>query len=505
MALEIKLNQKLSQSLVMTPQLQQAIKLLQLGRMEYLEMIEKELLENPLLEDVREGSGQENSSPGETSVSEVEERSSGTDENLTEIFAAGEYSEASPATSGDRGDENFTLSNGDWSFEGDGSTNYANRTQATRVFEDDEERPSLEATLTKPEGLANHLLWQLRVSDLSAEDREVAAQIIGNIDRNGYLSCSVEELVELTGNPTETVERVLKIIQLLDPIGIGARDLRECLLIQLEQQGLRENLAYTVVDKHLQKVELRRYDLIAKEESADIEDVYSAIRVIQKLEPRPGRPFVDEAPIYITPDIYVKKVGNDYVINLNEIGMPRLRLNSRYRELLGANGGKDVPDKEYLQDCMRSAAWLIKSIHQRQRTIYRVTESIMKFQRDFLEKGVSELKPLVLRDVAQDVGMHESTVSRVTTNKYVHTSQGVFELKFFFSSGLKSGQGEVSSESVKQKILDVINAEDPRHPMSDQTIVDQLRADGIDIARRTVAKYREALNILSSSRRKKVF
>ena len=236
-----------------------------------------------------------------------------------------------------------------------------------------------------------------------------------------------------------------------------------------------------------------------------LEEVYEAVKHIQTLEPRPGRPFVVEDAIYITPDIYVRRVGDDYMISLNDSGMPRLRLNAQYQELVSKANGSEKGDKDYLQDCIRSASWLIKSVHQRQQTIYRVTESIMKFQREFLEKGVSVLKPLVLKDVADDVGMHESTVSRVTTNKYVHTPQGVFELKFFFTSGLKSGSGEVSSESVKERIKALIAAEDQKKPLSDQTIVNTLRGEGVDIARRTVAKYREMLGILSSSRRKKVF
>ena len=299
---------------------------------------------------------------------------------------------------------------------------------------------------------------------------------------------------------------MLKIIQTLDPAGVGARDLRECLLIQLDQLGLSDSLSARIVEKHLEKLEVRRYDQIARDENVDVESVYEALRQIQKLEPRPGRPFVDEAPVYITPDIYVRKIENEWVISLNEAGMPKLRLSPRYRDLLrNGNGGGDLKGKEYLQDKVRSAAWLIRSVHQRQQTIYRVAESIMRFQREFLESGVSGLKPLVLRDVADDVKMHESTISRVTTNKYIHTPHGVFELKFFFSSGLRTGDGEISSESVKEQIREMVSAEDPAQPLSDQAIVEKLKANGIEIARRTVAKYREMMGVLSSSRRKKVF
>ncbi len=492
MALEIKLSQKLSQSLVMTPQLQQAIKLLQLGRLEYVEMIEKELLENPVLEDVREllegaeggaaqvmeGSVSTNSSPNPESA-EIPSQQPGELNSNNETSLLGGYS--------------------------DDFDNYSDMSGSVRRTNNDEERPPLEATVSRPEGLATHVCWQLRTSDLQECDHEIAMHIIGNVDRNGYLSASLEELAESCGRDLCEVERVLRVIQTLDPPGIGARDLRECLLIQLEQLGLGDSLAARIVSKHLDKLETRRYDLIAREEKIELGDIYDAIREIQKLEPRPGRPFIDESPIYITPDIYVRKVGDDYVTTLNEAGMPKLRLSPRYRELLSGSKGQENAYKEYLQDRVRSAAWLIKSVHQRQQTIFKVTESIMRFQREFLEHGVAAMKPLVLREIAEEVGMHESTVSRVTTNKYVHTPQGVYELKFFFSSGLKSGAGEVSSESVKDRIKSLVSAEDERRPLSDQQLVNILRAEGIDIARRTVAKYREMLNILSSSRRKKVF
>ncbi|HQH27997.1 MAG TPA: RNA polymerase factor sigma-54, partial [Oligoflexia bacterium] len=355
------------------------------------------------------------------------------------------------------------------------------------------------------EGLTSHLLWQLRTGDLSEADKDIAAHIIGNLDRNGYLCSSVDEIAHSCVQPLEDVDRVLAMVQTLDPPGIAARDLRECLLIQLDQLGFVGTLAWRIVAEHLGDLEVRRYDSIARKEHVPVEDVYEAVKEIQKLEPRPGRPFVDEAPIYITPDVYVRKIDSDYVITLNETGIPKLRLSAHYRELLSGAGDNSLVDKEYLQDRLRCASWLIRSIHQRQQTIYRVTESIMKFQREFLELGVSALKPLVLRDIAADVGMHESTVSRVTTNKYVHTPQGVFELKFFFSSGVRGAEGEVSSESVKERIRELISKENPLKPLSDQAIVKLLRDEGVDIARRTVAKYREMMGILSSSRRKKIF
>lgn len=494
MSLEIKLNQKLSQSLVMTPQLQQAIKLLQLGRLEYLEVLEKELLENPVLEDAKDEGDDHSESDSDSDSSSSSDESKEIPDELQSLSVSG--------------DEPMLDPNIDWSNYMESNTESWQVNYGARAVDTDEERPSIEATVSKQEGLSSHLLWQLRTLELDEREQDIAVQIIGNLDRNGYLECSMEELCALCGAEPQLVEEVLSVVQSLDPAGVGARDLRECLLIQLDQRGMEGSLVWHVVDCHLAEIESRKFDNIAKALSVSVEEVYDAIRCIQTLEPRPGRPFVDESPIYITPDIYVRKIGDEYVISLNESGMPKLRVNTKYRDLLMKGSGdsaSDGPNKEYLQDRLRSAAWLIKSIHQRQQTIYRVTESIFKFQREFLEQGVSGLRPLVLRDVAEDVGMHESTVSRVTTNKYVHTPRGVFELKYFFSSGLRSGVGEVSSESVKERIKALIAAEDPKKPLSDQAIVGILKGEGVSIARRTVAKYREMMNILSSSRRKKVF
>lgn len=445
----------------MTPQLQQAIKLLQLSRQDYLEAIERELEENPLLE----------SEPAEVEPDQDRkppEPKPATGEDLYESL-----------------DSRYPNKRGDF----------------------DGERGNLEANISVQEGLVEHLLWQLKVSDVSAADRAIAAHIAGNLDVNGYLCATVQEIAAETGATTEDVERVLNEVQSLDPPGIAARDLRECLLIQLDQLGLSNSLAAKLVSDHLADLEHRRYESLAKQLKKGLPEINEALKVIKQLEPRPGRPYVDEAPVYITPDVYVKKVGNEFVVTLNEYGLPRLRLNSDYTDLVtSSNGAAPEPSaKEFINEKLRSANWLIKSIEQRKQTIFKVAESIVKFQREFFEVGISGLKPLVLKDVAEDVGMHESTISRVTSNKYLHTEQGVYELKFFFSSGLKSSEGDVSSESVKSKIKELITAEPPKSPLSDQDIAVKLKSDGIDIARRTVAKYREMMGIPSSSRRKNVF
>lgn len=506
MALEIKLSQKLSQSLVMTPQLQQAIKLLQLGRLEYLEVVEKELLENPILEDARDEGVYDSHLAGKEISDGLSPSGDSSQSSAEANFEGAPSSQESSADS--LNNVSFQDTPG-WVERSDFSSDFSQGSRLSRgnVSADDlDERPSLEAIMSRPEGLATHLLWQLKTAAaLSPEDEHIAVQIIGNLDRDGYLQISIEELSSFGGCTVADGERVLALIHSLDPAGVGGRNLRECLLIQLNQQGLEDSLPAKIVANFLHQLELRRYEVIARETNVSVEQVYEAVKRIQKLEPRPGRQFYVEPPVYITPDIYVRKVGDDYIISLNDVGIPKLRMSSRYRELLSSGRASQLPDFQYLQEAMRSAAWLIKSIEQRQQTIYRVTESIMKFQRGFLEHGVCALKPLVLRDVAEDVQMHESTISRVTTNKYVHTPQGVFELKFFFTSGLHSENGEVSSQSVKEKIRALIAAEDSRKPFSDQLIVERLRAEGIDIARRTVAKYREMMSILSSSRRKRHF
>ena len=482
MALEIKLNQKLTQSLVMTPQLRQAIKMLQMGREDCVAAIEKEMLENPVLENA---GTMEDSFSSLPSVKAAAEQSTG--ENDRSEVAEANWEKNRSNDYQDLPQESLA-----YSIRGRGNNSGG-------------ELPGVDAVVSSPEGLSSHLLWQLRVSDLASDDYEIAAHIIGNLDGNGYLSCPLEEIAQTCHCDADTAENVLSMLQSLDPPGVGARDLKECLLIQLERLGLAGELVGRLVGLHLDKLEKGRLDEIAKIEGVSIDDVRVAVGVIRSLEPRPGRPFADEAPIYVTPDVYVRKLDGEWIITLNDAGMPKLRISSAYSHMLATSGKGAGNEKAYLKDKIRSATWLMKSIQQRRRTIYLVTESIVKFQREFLEKGIGFLRPLVLREVAEDVGLHESTVSRVTSNKYVHTPQGVFELKYFFSAGLQSDDGMVSAESVKGKIKTLIDSEDETKPLSDQEIVKHLKAEGITIARRTVAKYRESLNILSSSKRRKRF
>ena len=473
MAMDLKLSQKLTQTLAMTPQLRQAIELLQLGRQDYLEVIEQELLKNPLLEKV--GDSEPQSADSKATNGEAQTSSEAKeDPNLQKPLR----------------DEDFYEDNS--SFAKTRKSNF-----------DSDELPSLEATLTYPEDLSTHLLAQLRTHDLSQGELEIASNVIGNVDSNGYLATTTSELAQACNCPEEEVLEVLWVVQSLDPAGIAARDLRECLLIQISQSQHAGTLVEKVVQDHLNELEFKRYPQLAKKLGVAVEEIYEVLKTIRSFEPRPGRPFSSEAPVYIVPDVYIKNVEGDYVVLLNDTGVPKLKVNDSYRNFV--EGGNNTEHKGYINEHMRLATGLIRSIHRRQQTIFKVTESIVKYQRGFLEEGPRSLKPLVLREVAEDVGMHESTISRVTTNKYVHTPQGVFELKFFFSSGLKNNYGSISSESVKERIRELIAGEDPKKPLSDQAIMAVFKSEGINVARRTIAKYRESMGILASSRRKKPF
>ncbi|HEX9910479.1 MAG TPA: RNA polymerase factor sigma-54, partial [Desulfatiglandales bacterium] len=368
------------------------------------------------------------------------------------------------------------------------------------------EAPSFENVTASKPSLQSHLMWQLNMTRVSETLKEIAIHIIGNLGDDGYLTVPVEELSQTTLRPLEEVLETLSIVQNFDPVGVAARDTRECLLIQARFQNFGGTLVEKIILDHMDKLENKKYELIAKSLSVPLEEVLAAVSIITTFEPKPGRQYTDDETIYISPDIYVFKMGDDYEIVLNEDGLPKLKINAYYRDILTSKEALEDGTKQYIQDKLKSAAWLIKSIHQRQRTIYRVTNSIVRFQKEFLEKGITHLRPLVLRDVAEDIEMHESTISRVTTNKYVHTPQGLFELKYFFNSAIQCLDGEsVSSETVKDHLRNIIKSENRARPYSDQEIADMLKQHNIDVARRTVAKYREALGILPSRKRKKPY
>jgi len=474
MAIGMKQTLKLSQSLVMTPQLQQAIKLLQLSRLELENLVTQEMIENPILEESPEHDEDE---VHKKKMEEDRYASKETGEKIVE------------------GEDSF-----DWQ-------SYVESYQpvAPLPMTRGEEVTTFENVITRTTNLQDHLMWQLQMTYFMKEEERMGQVIIGNLNEDGYLNTSLEELAAKEGFPLEDAEAVLKVIQEFDPVGVGSRDLKECLLVQAKQLDLKDNTVVLIIRDYLHHLEKKNYAAIAKALDLPMERVVELSKIIFEMEPKPGRSFSSVDTHYITPDVYVYKMNDQYVISLNEDGLPRLKISNFYKNALQGKEASSLT-KEYIQDKLRSAVWLIRSIHQRQRTIYKVTESIVKYQLDFLEKGLGCLRPMVLRDVAQDIGMHESTVSRVTTNKYVHTPQGIFELKFFFNSSIgKMGEVDIASESVKDKIKKMVGSEDVTHPHSDQKIVEMLKADGINIARRTVAKYREMLNILPSSKRKKFF
>ncbi len=466
----------LAQQLVMTPQLQQAIKLLQLTRLELVESINEEMEENPMLEERLEGESDEDG--------RAEGDSEQIEQDLPDIPEV-KVEESAP--------DDF-----DWE-------NYLSEYNTERASAPYEERdaPDIENITPAQTNLYSHLMWQLGVNDLNEYQKEIGVHIVQNLNEDGFLEISPEEISQITGHPLKRVSETLGLIQKFDPVGVATRDTRESLLIQARFQNLGGTLVEKIILDHLRDLENRKYDHIAKQLSVPINEILIALSVMQGLEPKPGRIYSDERTVYITPDIYVIKVGDDYEIVQNEDGLPKLRISAYYKDILrnGDLASKNV--KTYIQEKLRSAAWLIKSIHQRQRTIYLVTESIVRFQKDFLDNGITRLKPLVLRDVAEDIEMHESTVSRVTRNKYVHTPQGLFELKFFFSSSINKMDGDsVSSESVRESIRMIVKSENIKKPYSDQEIVGILKKLNINIARRTVAKYRESMGILPSRKRK---
>jgi len=375
-----------------------------------------------------------------------------------------------------------------------------------------EDLPSFEANMVKKEDLFDRLFDQLAGLRMNDAERRIAELIIGNLDDDGYLKLADVEgdpLIRLCNEadvPMSVGSKMLRRIQHLDPVGCGSRDLLECLLIQVQlMNDPAAPLLQTLIKKHMKLLESKNLPAIARDLKITLDEVITATKLLSKLDPKPGRNYSGEEAQHITPDVFIHKVGEDYHVVLNDDGLSKLRVSDAYRRAL-RNGALNPKQKEFVQEKMRSAQWLLRSIQQRQRTIHKVTESIVKFQRDFFDKGIAHLKPLILRDVAEDIGMHESTVSRVTTAKYVHTPQGIFELKYFFNSSIaRTGGDDIASEAVKNHIKQLVSTENAKNPYSDQKIVELLKAQGIEIARRTVAKYREVLGVLPSSKRKKYY
>jgi RNA polymerase sigma-54 factor len=475
MALELRQQLKLTQQLIMTPQLQMAIRLLQLSRLELLDTIRQELEENPALEETQEAAA---------------------DDSLLEPVDGN--ANGSAADREVRIEEKYP-DDIDW-------RNYLDEYNTPgRVHFESESRetPQYDAFISRKESLNDHLLWQLLMTSPTEAEEQLGSLVVGNLNADGYLQGSLEDIARQSGYSLAEAESVLQLMQTFDPVGVCARNLKECLLIQAKHWKIDNPPVTDIITDHLGNLERKNYKAICRALKISMDELIAAVNVIKGLEPRPGRQFSDDTPQYITPDIYVYKIDGEFVIHLNDDGMPKLRVNSFYRKTMSADGKLGSDAENYIQEKIRSATWLIKSIHQRQKTIYRVMESILSFQREFFEKGISHLKPMVLRDVAQDISMHESTISRVTTNKYAYTPQGIFELKYFFNSSIQRLQGPaIASVSVQELIKQIIANEDPRKPFSDDKISKLLKEHQINIARRTVAKYREMLHVLPSNKRK---
>jgi RNA polymerase sigma-54 factor len=481
MALEQKLNLRLSQRLVMTPSLQQAIKLLQMSRLELQEVLTQEVVENPVLEETEEANEPESAAE-----------------------SAGQTEDSPPApdpAAPEKERDSFEEIDFHSYFE-----DYLDSAYNPRQYQEEPEEYSLDNVLTRPEGLPEHLNWQLSMAEGTPAVREIAAYLVGNVDEDGYLRVTRDEILKEYDKP-EDVEGAIALLRSLDPAGVGAFDLPDCLLLQLQILGIENPLIETIIRNHWAAFLSRQFAPLAKTLSVGMSEIQAAFEIIKNLEPKPGRKYSSDRTIYVEPDVFVRKISDEYVIQLSEDGLPKLRISAAYRKLLrSGNGAIGAEAANYLKDKMRSAIWLIKSLDQRQRTIYKVADSIVKHQRGFLDHGIEHLRPLVLRDVANDIGMHESTVSRVVSNKYIHTPRGLFPMKYFFHSGIDSSSGDdVSSLSIKNKISRIVQDEDGKHPHSDARIMQKLRAEGIQIARRTVAKYREELRIPSSSQRKQNF
>ena len=562
--MQMKMQMKMSQQLIMTPQLQQAIKLLQLSRTELEELIEQTLIENPVLEEGIDMDTFPNKTDDSAETAETAES--------PEVVADTEDFE----TARENEQENNDQDEIDWQQYIEQVEQFGGyQERRYNIASDDEDSPSIEATAAQTESLADHLVWQLDMQELSPLEYRTGAFLIGNIDDDGFLVTSVRELLESqrdlydqinqsykkgelavlpeidadlldlrfqTGKTTQKkknkkediadfeqyeeipeeepkrpevsaaacsfVEYVLGIIQQFNPNGVGARSLQECLLIQLDILGESENLCSRIVKHDMPLLESKDLKKIARRQKQDLEQVIESYRLIMSLEPKPGREFIpNPSHHYIIPDVYIYQKDNEYKVALNSAGMPRLRINNYYKDLSNTMEDDGSLTKDYILEKVKAGQWLLKSIEQRQKTIYRVTKSILRFQKKFFQHGINFLRPLVLKDVAEDIDVHESTVSRITTNKYVHTPQGIFELKYFFTSGIDQGRGDaVSSKRIKDMIMQMVQKEDLKSPYTDLQIADILeRQSGIKVARRTVAKYREALNILPSNKRKQLF
>lgn len=467
-----------TQKLVMTPELIQAIQILQFNTQELDSYVQEQLLVNPVLEQgsLSQGETGEHREP-ETDASEIqaasEQNSRDNDIDWAEYLKNRQYDD---------------ISYRQWEYK-----------------DPDEKENAYEQYTTSDVTLPEHLMFQLQFASHKRGCRNVGRYIIESLDENGYMTLTIDEIARATGAPADKVEEVLDMIHTFDPSGVGARDLRECLLIQLEQKGILDKHFEKVLNEHLEDLAANRLGVISRSMGITVKEVQEMADMIKSLEPKPGRQFASQTDTrYIVPDVLVERVDDDYVVTVNDSSSPHLMVSSYYEKLL-TEAEKDSNLSKYLTDRLNSAMWLIKSIDQRKQTIYNVVEAVVKYQKEFFDKGSKYLKTLTLKQIAEEVGIHESTVSRSINGKYLQSPMGVFEIKYFFSGGVAGGQsGEgISSKSIKSFIKEIVDSEDPKSPYSDQDMVNMLKEKGIDISRRTVAKYRDEMHILSSSKRRR--
>ncbi len=484
MAIKMHQGLKQTQSLMITPQLQQAIKLLTLTHLEMTTLISQEMVENPMLEEM---DGEMDASPVEDTREEMEAR-----EATADNFSGPELIEGSKDTF-------------DWESYSESFNSSSSSSPNMKESQSPDDMPSYENMVSKSQSLQEHLEWQLRMESLSADQLSFCLDLIGNIDDDGYLEVPFDEVVARSQiEDRDEALGMLGMVQHLDPVGCGAQNIQECLGIQARMLAERSPLVELIIERNLHDLEKKDYAKIAKDFAVSKDKVKDAELIIMGLNPKPGRLVSADETQYVVPDIFVAEVGGEFVVQVNDEGVPRLRISNLYKSLI-KNGQSDTEAKEFVQDKLRAALWLIKSIENRQKTIYKVANSIVRTQQEFFKKGPAFLKPMILKDIANEIGMHESTVSRVTTNKFMHTPIGTFELKYFFNAGIggKNGGIDIAGESLKLKIKEMVGNEDPKRPLSDQKISELLSTRDIVVARRTVAKYREMMGIAPSSKRKK--